>query len=638
MVSTATLTSLAMLKVKIDHGGDYLDYLQPFIMQVLADQRPEQVTDVIIRDYLRKQFGLEIPTRTIQIILKRIARRHPLKLELGIFRITGPIPNPGIEAEKSKAERHIQAVVSGLMEFSKSTGEKIATSEEAVKAICNYLSQFDIPCLRAYLNGTVLPAIEDKEQSHIILVSEYVLYLQRTNPERFDSFIIMVQGHMLANALLCPDLQQAPKSYKGVTFYLDTPLLVRWLELEGASKKSAVEELTRLLHHLGATVAIFSHSRDELEHVIKGAARHINAPDGRGAIVMESRRVGTTKSDLLLIAGQIDERLTEAGIEVKNTPRYDSNFQIDETAFEKVLEDEVSYYNPRAKEYDINSVRSIYALRGDTSPSIVERCGAVLVSSNDGFAQAAFEFGKQHAASREVSAVITDFSLANMAWLKAPMGAPALPTTEVLAFSYAALQPSKELLAKFLVEIDKLEKQGKISARDHQLLRSSTAAQRELMCLTLGDESAITEETIAETLRRVTSEIKREENKKLAEEQTAHSITQKDLASEQMKRKQIQGQLYWRCYRKARWCARSTFVAVFLNLVLGSITGFVLAGKNPLVGWGLRLGSLFFVLFTVANMMYGVTAKNIYNATHAKCLAYLLRHESRSMGINLEAS
>ena len=41
MASTKTLTSLAMLKVKIDQGSDYLDYLLPFILQILVDHRPD---------------------------------------------------------------------------------------------------------------------------------------------------------------------------------------------------------------------------------------------------------------------------------------------------------------------------------------------------------------------------------------------------------------------------------------------------------------------------------------------------------------------------------------------------------------------------------------------------------------------
>lgn len=634
MASTETLTSLAMLKVNIDQGKDYLDYLRPFILQVLVDYRPDPVTNQVVHDHLRTQFGLEIPTHTVQVVLKRLSRAHPLKREGGVYHITGALPDQGITPEKSKANRHIRAVVSGLLEFAKGGSQCIAAEDEAVTAICGFLSEFNIPCLRAYLRGTTIPTVEGKQKAHIVLVSDYVLHLQRRDPERFESFMILVQGHMLANALLCPDLQNAPKTYKGVTFYLDTPLLVQRLGLEGKPKKRAVEELIALVGNLGGIVATFSHSSDELGRVLKGAADHVDAPNGRGAIIMEARRNGTTKSDLLLLAGKIDELLADAGIEVNSTPRYIANFQIDETAFEKALEDEVAYFNLRAKEYDINSVRSIYVLRANTTPNSVEKCKAVLVSSNAAFSRAAYDYGQRHEESREVSSVITDFSLANMAWLKAPMGAPSMPMTELLAYSYAALQPSKVLLDKYLIEIDKLQQQGKISERDHQLLRSSTIAQEELMRLTLGDEAALTEETVTETLRRVSNEIKKEESEKVRQEQESHRRTQQQLAVTMAERESLQKRIYWRSRRKSQFCAWGVSCAVCVLLVLGVVAGLGLRAQSPVVGWLLLAGSSFLAIASLANLLFGVTAQRFHVAMQERCLTYFLRQEAKATGID----
>ncbi len=637
MAATETLTSLAMLKVNIDQGKDYLDYQRPFILQVLVTHKPDPVTDQVVHDHLRTQFGLEIPVRAVQVVLKRLSRTYPLKREEGVYHIAGVLPDPGITAEKSKANRHIQAVVSGLLEFAKGGGQCIAAEDEAITAICGFLSEFNIPCLRAYLRGTTIPTVEVKQQAHIVLVSNYVLHLQRSDPERFESFMILVQGHMLANALLCPDLQNAPKTYKGVTFYLDTPLLVQRLGLEGEPKMRATEELIRLLGNLGAAVATFSHSREELDRVLRGAADHIESSTGRGAIVLEARRSGRTKSDLLLLAGQLDQLLTEAGIDVKTTPRYIEGFQIDETVFGKVLEDEVTYFNPRARDYDINSVRSVYVLRGNAAPVSVEKGKAVLVSSNAAFARAAYDYGKLHEASREVSSVITDFSLANMAWLKAPMGAPSIPTMELLAYSYAALQPSKVLLDKYLSEIDKLQKQGKLSARDHQLLRSSTIAQEELMRLTLGDEAALTEETVSETLRRVTTAIKEEETEKITQEQDRHRATQKQLVEMSVQRKSLQRRTYWRCRRNAQICAWSMSAVVFALLILGIAAGLGLRAQVPSVGWGLILGSAFLAVASLANLLFGTTARQCHESIQSKCLTYFLRKEAKATGIDLGA-
>ena len=426
MMSTATLTSLAILKVNIDQSKDYLDYLRPFILQVLVDHNPHQITNEIVSKYIREQFGLEIPKRTVEIVLKRISKRHPIKRVHGLYRITGDLPDPQIAARQSHSQRHINAVLCGLRQFSQATRRPISSDEDAVVSICAFLAEFDITCLRAYLRGTAIPLLEGTHQTDIVLVSDYVQHVQRTDPERFDCFLILVKGHMLANALMCPDLLNASNTFQKVAFYFDTPLLVRQLGAEGIAKQKATQELIALLKKLGGKVAAFSHSREELQHVLRGAADYLERSDGRGAIVLEARKRGTTRSDLLLLVESIEDRLIEAGIEVEATPRYIENFQIDETAFEQVLEDEITYYNPKAKSYDINSVRSIYVIRKDRPALSVEKARAVFVTSNTKFAKAAWVYGQDFETSRNVSSVISDFSLANISWLKHPMGASSI--------------------------------------------------------------------------------------------------------------------------------------------------------------------------------------------------------------------
>ena len=167
---------------------------------------------------------------------------------------------------------------------------------------------------------------------------------------------------------------------------------------------------------------------------------------------------------MLVLSGQIDEKLKDARIDVINTPRYIENFQIDETAFEKALDDEVSYFNPRAKEYDINSVRSIYVLRAHTSPTIVERSKAALVTSNAAFSRAAFQYGQRYEASREVSSVITDFSLANMAWLKAPLGRSSHPDDRVVG----VLLCGTSTIERTIREVPERDRKARGARKDHR--------------------------------------------------------------------------------------------------------------------------------------------------------------------------
>lgn len=635
MTSTSTLTSLAILKVNLDRGNDYLDYLRPFILQVLIDSAPNPITGRAVSDLVRVKFGLQVPERASAIVLNRISRRHAIKKIHGIYRIVGELPNPHLDAKTNEVECHISSVVWGLRKFSKDTIKPLLSEEDAVNSICHFLEKFDVICLRSFVQGTAIPQLERTQNTDIVLVSEYVQYVRRTDPERFKSFLILVQGHMLANALLCPDLDQAPNTYQNVTFYFDTPLLVGRLGAEGKSKQSATRELILLLIRLGGKVAVFSHSRDELYHVLRGASTHVERPDGRGAIVLEARRNGTTPSDLMLLAESIDEKLTEAGIEIKPTPSYVERFQIDESVFEKILDDEVAYYNPKAKTCDINSVRSIYAIRGRRYPRSIEKSKAVFVTSNTAFAKAAWEYGKEVESSRNVSSVITDFSLANVAWLKAPMGAQSIPVTQLLAFSYAAVEPSRELLGKFMHEIDKLEQQGGITALHHQLLRSNPLTPYELMSLTLGEESALTVEMITETLKRVSGEIVRQETEKLTAEMEAHRKTREELESSQSEKEEIQHNIYWRCRNRARNMARAFSASLGVLLSLGTIYGFGVRSEFPIIVSILIGGSVALGLMTLMNLAFGSTIQKVQMGLEHRLLNYLVKREAKAIGFDL---
>ena len=633
---TNTLTSLAILKVTVDQGRDYLDYLRPFVLQILVDHDQISITAVDVRNNIRQRFGLEIPERTVEIVLKRISRRHSIRKSGGHYITTGDLPDPHIAAKQANAQRHIDSVLHGLREFSQETTNPIDSDEKAITAICAFLAEFGITCLRAYLRGTAIPTVGEEQKSIIVLVSNYIQYIERVEPERFNSFIVLVQGHMLANALLCPDLRNAPRTYRDVIFYLDTPMLVRLLGSEGHARQSAITELITLLKQLDGRVAVFSHSRQELVNVLQGAANFLDSNEGRGGIVLEARKRGTTRSDLLLLAESVDDKLREAGIEVYETPRYIEQLQIDETVFERVLIDEVWYHNPRAREYDINSVRSIYVIRGDRPAPSVEKARAVFVTTNLAFAQAAWDYGQQHESSQDVSSVIADFTLANMAWLKAPMGAPNIPTTQLLAFSYAALRPSNELLIKYLNEIDKLESQNMLNERDHQILRSSPLVYDELMGLTLGDIDALTDETIYHTLERVSAEIKREEMEKLSSEEEAHRETMDDLDKLRVHNEGIQRATYWQCHRLASRFATAVYVLVGFLLIVDFIVGIIFLVSGAVLVSVVALPVIVSVgIITVVSRLGGITVRDMRQRVQDWFLAQLLKRMTSVTGMDL---
>jgi hypothetical protein len=513
MDNVATLTSLAMLKVNSDvEGRDYADYIVPFIGFVLNTEKPDPVTAADTQISLKREFGLNIPQYPTEYVLHRLADRKYLRRENHAYHPVKPIPTNDIESRRESLRQQLQDVVDALREFAASRQALNWSPNEAQDALLSYLRRFSIECLKTYTHGSPLPDTEPLAQRELLTVNLFVKMIHADDKTKFESFVALVKGHMLANALVCSDLKSITRDFGSLVFYFDTPLVLRLLGLEAEARATAAAELVELLQRLKGHCAIFEHTLEETKGVIDGAERHLDDPAARGRVIEEMRRRGMQKSDLRLMSGRLEQTLKDKGIGRRATPKYDSHstYQISEALLEDAIRDEVEYLNPRALHYDINSVRSIYALRRGRAPARLEDSGAVLVTSNSALARATFQYGREHESSREVSAVITDFSLANVAWLKAPLKAPDLPEVEVMASCYAALEPSAPLWNKYVTEIDKLKALGNISADDHQLLRHSPPARTELVDLTGGSEQAFNPGTVNEILERVKAELRAE--------------------------------------------------------------------------------------------------------------------------------
>ena len=178
-MSTNTLTSLAILKVTVDQGNDYLDYLRPFVLHVLSDSNSTTFTPAMVRMRIQNDFGLDVPTRTVAIVLRRLSRRHPIRRDHGAYQKTGSLPDTGLPARRAHAERHIESIVHALRTFADGTASPLLTDDAAVAAICAFLAEFDITCLRAYLRHTAIPDLQGTHQSSIVLVSNFVDHIQK---------------------------------------------------------------------------------------------------------------------------------------------------------------------------------------------------------------------------------------------------------------------------------------------------------------------------------------------------------------------------------------------------------------------------------------------------------------------------
>jgi hypothetical protein len=544
---TLTLTSLAILKVDIgEHHRNYLDYLGPFVLDIIAGAGLQVVTDEIIAGFLEKQLGLKVPIKAVQHVLRYLARQSYLKKENEIYRPIADLPVIDLSVKRQDAVVRIQRVYSALCGFAPTIHPDLIWSDShAANAIVGFLGRFAVDCLKTYVFNTALPHVPESGPQDVYIVSRFLRHAYENDRGLFEDFIVLVKGQMYANALTCPDLQSLSQKFNRVAFYLDTPLILNLLGLQGEGQRQAAAELMTLVRDLHGTLAVFDHTFAEILGVIRYAADHIDDPKTTNRVLREIRASKVNLADLIVLMEQLETRLADHHIAIHLTPPYVHELNIDHEAFQAALGEEIAYHGDHALKNDINSIRSIYVLRRGRLYVRLEDCVAVLVTNNVLFARVAFEFGKSHNSSREVSTVITDYSLANVAWLKAPMKWPSLPEKETLALCYAALEPNSHLFRKYVEMMDNLRQKNEITPEIHAILRSSPIAYRELMDFTLGEEKALTGYGMGEIIDRVKNSLIDEHLRSSTEERQKadkehENETQKYLLNQELLRKELQ--------------------------------------------------------------------------------------------------
>jgi len=155
------------------------------------------------------------------------------------------------------------------------------------------------------------------------------------------------------------------------------------------------------------------------------------------------------------------------------------------------------------------------------------------------------------------------------------------------------------------------------------------------MRLTLGDDAALTEEAVIETLQRVSSEIKKEESQKFSAEREAHQRTHDELVSERAEKAKLQERLYWRCRRQARLISWIASAFVLTLLVAGLLAGLGLRSSNQTIGLLLALGSGVLFVLSLSNFIFGTTLKRVRERVQNRCLGWLIRRELAATGLEL---
>jgi hypothetical protein len=534
-MSNTTLVSLALLKARYEkEGTDFLESLFPFVSYVLSNEGISEFNSKELQELLYNEFNILIPQHTLTLLANRLKKKGVIKKENKKYNVIG-IENKNEEFTENRAilNKHYNTTVEALIKYALSNLKIDIDKDEAEEFLLTYIDDYSIECVKAYQCGEVVPIRgKRKKENWRYIVSSFVSEISASDPAKFEYLVTVIKGRMLANALLGSDLSEVSMKFKKTVLYIDTPIILQLINVLGGEAYTLAEEMIELFKNANAQLAIFEHNFEEVNLILKNAEKYLNyETGGYGNVVLTMRDLGKKPSDIALLRSQLLDHLKHYNIELYDTPKYSTDCQIDEEKLEKEMKASgLNYSNEKAKLVDINSVRSIYILRKGLKAKRVEDCGAILVTNNSAFSRSAYSYGCNHEELKSISAVITDFSLTNIVWLKSPLSSNDIPKKFLIRDCYAALRPSDSLWSSFIDEIIKLEKNQRITPEQHKFLRYELRVRKDLMNLTLGDEENLSDDQIFLILERHEQEIIKPWKDRYANSEEEFNKIQKELS------------------------------------------------------------------------------------------------------------
>lgn len=458
------LTTVALLKTNFDAGRDHIEMFRPFAEDAIAAFAGQKFTLEAAKQALREKHGLDIPATTLTTLLGRCVRSRVLKKERGEYVVQRPPARPSIEAERRRIDAEHHVLARAMCDFLATNGRPDVTEEGALGMLLEFISEHQIELL---LDGepdaTRGAALAPKDTRR---VARFVTEICLRDPQLSDFLQRVIEGFVLQNTLLLKDISLADRRFRNLTVYLDSGFVFGALGLLGDSVRIASREGLDLLRSVGAHLAMFDKTRDEMKRILSVYERNLATAEGRSTLhPTELTRFLITHrykpSDIREMVSLLEASVQALGIELASTPPRMRQFTLDE----KDLELRLAHFGRTEMRniHDVDCVAAILTLRSGRTTDSLDDARAVFATESRVVVNTVQQWYRDHRQGG-VAPIIHYIRLSNLAWLKKPASASKLKLQELVALCAAALKPSRKMWDAFLEHLRKLERDGKLTS------------------------------------------------------------------------------------------------------------------------------------------------------------------------------
>ena len=509
---------------------DLIDLISPFILCEIPKYYSigEKIDRHKVLDDVKNDFGfIDMPVSVVESVFKR---NDALKKNYGNYYYTKPLDSvcEVFEKRRKDCDDIISDLGNKLSEYLSGRGvrNRKYTPEMAIEDLISFFSRFGM-----YFGiGRMEEHTKDISASQQdYYIAQYIYYVRDNKLPEYSRLIELVKGYYLKSAIYLQssnsDLTKA--TYKNVSFYYDTPFILRLLGYKTEEDQRDACELHSALASQMGHFYFFPQTKNEINNILAAYKHHIGKVRGQTLEGLDSKRYVASDVDRLMNTWEV-HLANDFSTTIREVPEFtrkkdgsiDERYVINEDELDEFLSSKIYWSSLESKEADLNSILAIHRLRERVKSSQIEHCRAVFVTTNKDLAREANRFYLESVDKDSFPLLITDSDLSALTWIKCGSARDDIPEAFLLRNAYVAMQPTPELIDKFGEVLDMMLAEGKITKELALVIRERKFVYHDLLFHSFDNED-VNEDFIECTERKLredfSKEAREDERKKLIE-------------------------------------------------------------------------------------------------------------------------
>lgn len=457
---------------------DSVSTFLPYIKNLFRSMRYDTIYYQTISEDFENKYGFSLPIFILQPIMqkmieyglvKRITKNNQYKVYLS------KIEETDIDAKAEKFTKMYNSLIDGLYKSVNSESFTRTDSENTWKDFFNKHSNDVIRDANFLHAGNI-----DSRRSFSI--GKYIEYLSDNCPELFNFITDVCIGKILLTTMYNEGIDSS--SFNGVKIFLDTKFIFRLIGVEDEYYQKSYITLIDILNQSKAQLYYFKQVYQEVQNILNDSYNWIDNidfdPSKASDITLFLRSKKKTKEYVMDIIAELDNILHSYNI----TEYPFSYSNVDYKPFEsykdieKAIINEYRASNPwfdkEKKTYtiecDAKSVEQMYYIRNFNSIGYLNELNAVFITPNTGLVNAVKKFNKVIYPG-SIPPVSTDIFIGMLVYDENLSRIIDITKNNILAYCHSTYKPSKQLVEKYVSELDRAYKKGKITESEYRFRR-----------------------------------------------------------------------------------------------------------------------------------------------------------------------